>query len=93
MRIRSFACNKIDIHKNPYNPKNSRIPVDVCDHNLNEFLKNEIVMTKVCGCPMCNLRRIFLRRLQEIIIENQKYKAKISELEKHTNTLGKHPNI
>ena len=44
---------------------------------LDEFLKNEIVIEKTCGCPMCNRKRMYHRRLQEIIKENTSMKNTI----------------
>lgn len=64
----------VDIHRNPCLPGESRIPVDVCDYIVDDFLKNEIIATKLCACPSCDHRRHVLRRLQEIVREWRQYK-------------------
>lgn len=78
MRIRTRTgtkiCKNIDIHRNPEMPGASRIPYDVCDYVIDDFLKNEIISTKLCACPSCDARRHVLRRLQEIVAEWKKYK-------------------
>ena len=36
-------------------------PTDISNEALEEFLKNEIVVTKTCACKYCNYRRHMLR--------------------------------
>ena len=76
MRTRTGTkiCKNIDIHKNPKSPGTSRIPVDVSDYIIDDFLKNEIISTKLCACPSCDNRRHILRRLQEIFLEWKNFK-------------------
>ena len=68
-------CDVFDIHRDPKLPGRSRIPIDTCTCEVEEFIKNEIALTKACSCPTCNYRRIMLRKIQEIIVENKKLKS------------------
>lgn len=77
MRTRTGTkiCKNVDIHTNPNNPGRSRIPYHVDDYVVDDFLKNEIMVAKLCACPSCDARRHVLRRLQEIVLEWKRYKA------------------
>ena len=44
-----------------------RTPIDTCLPNLEEFIKKEILVTKVCSCPSCNYRRKMFRAIQDIL--------------------------
>lgn len=76
-RTGTKVCPDIDIHRNPCLPGRSRIPVDVCDYVIDDFLKNEIIATKLCACPSCDRRRHVLRRLQEIVKEWKQMKKEL----------------
>lgn len=81
MRTRTGTkiCKNVDIHYNPDFPGASRIPVDVCDYVIDDFLKNEIISTKLCACPSCDKRRHVLRRLQEIVAEWKQLKHRLEK--------------
>lgn len=76
MRTRTGTkiCKNVDINTNPCNPGRSRIPYHKSDYVIDDFLKNEIMVAKLCACPSCNARRIVLRRLQEIVAEWKRLK-------------------
>ena len=57
---------------------NGWIPTDVCMTNIEEFVKDEIVASKNCGCECCSYRRQMLRAIQDIIT-NYKECVKILE--------------
>ncbi len=57
-----------------------RTKVDTCLPNIEEFIKNEIVSTKVCACPHCNFKRHMLRAIQQIIKE---YKMLVRDRHNH----------
>lgn len=79
MRMRTRSVTKpnmnIDIHRNPCNPGKSRIPVDTCYFEIEDFLKDEIIAAKLCACPACDWRRHMLRALQEIVADYKKIKG------------------
>lgn len=64
-----------DPNMNPERPGESRIPVDTCFCAIDNFLKNEILVTKVCSCAKCNYRRKMFRAIQEIVSDYKKLKA------------------
>lgn len=76
MRTRTGTkiCKDVDIHTNPCNPGRSRIPYHTDIFVIEDFLKNEIISTKLCACPSCDARRHVLRRLQEIVSEWKRLK-------------------
>ena len=74
-RTGTKVCRNIDIHQNPDMPNTSRIPVCTDYHVLEDFVKNEIIVAKLCACPSCQKRRIVLRRLQTIIQEHRQMTA------------------
>lgn len=76
MRTRTGTkqCKNVDIHTNPDNPGRSRIPYHTDDYVIDDFLKNEIMVAKLCACPSCSARRIVLRRLQEIFLDWKRLK-------------------
>lgn len=67
--------HSVDIHRNPCAPGRSRIPIDTCCCQLEEFLKKEIILTKVCACPACDYKRHMLRELQNILAEYKKMRG------------------
>lgn len=48
-----------------------RNPIDISIPQIETFLKNEIIFTKVCSCDCCNYKRHMLRALQEIVKEKK----------------------
>ena len=73
--------NEWDPNRNPERPGESRIPVDTCLCAIDNFLKNEIIVAKVCSCAKCNYRRKMFRAIQEILSDYKRLKSE--ELRRH----------
>lgn len=46
---------------------NEKHPIDQSIPALEAFIKEEIVLTKTCGCPHCSYRRKMFRGIQYIL--------------------------
>lgn len=79
MRVKKCKGGYIDIYRNPENPSHSRIPIDRCHMNLERFLRDEIQLTKVCGCPSCDFRRNMLRKIEEELRELRMLRARVNK--------------
>lgn len=61
-----------DIYVN--NPYIGKSNTDVSMPQVENFIKNEIVLLKTCACPRCNYRRKMFRAIQYIIEDYKKIK-------------------
>ena len=47
------------------------LPKEINDEILEEFIKEEIALTKTCSCELCVFRKNMFRRMQEILKERR----------------------
>lgn len=68
-RVIIMIMKKNDCHEYPHRFKdaNGWKPTDVCMTNIENFVKNEICVSKNCACECCSYRRQMYRAIQDII--------------------------
>lgn len=62
-------CNNPKHHDINYNGTTGRKAFNPSLDMIEYFIKEEIDLTKTCGCPHCNFRRHMFRAIQGIINE------------------------